>query len=167
MTNLLSHFLPQSQAIVKYIANKYGMTKTDIKQKAIEAQLEYTIIDHRARLIKTAYNFNIPDDETLRKEIQNLAAEFKESIKLVEKFIGNNKFITGDELSYVDFLAYEYLGWYRELVDKNIYNESPNLQRFFKNFEEIPSLKEYLASDVHRKSAFFSPNAKIGGNARE
>ena len=147
---------------MKYIAGKHGLAKKEVADRAIEDQIENELIDLRNRIVKIAYQMKIRDNETKVSEFQKLSTEFKEAIKNLDSFVGNNKFLTGNELSYVDFLGYEYLDWFRALIDDKIYDQASNIERFFKNFEALPNLKDYLASKEYRRAPIFSPFANFG-----
>ena len=138
------------------------MIKRDIKEKAIEDMIENEILDIRTRLIRITYGIEVPDKDAEIRERATLAEEVQEPLGRLNTFIGDKKFLTGDELSYVDFLGYEYLDWYREIVQSNVFDDHPNIQRFFKNFEEIPALKNYLANQKYRRAGILSPFANWG-----
>jgi len=63
----------------------------------------------------------------------------------LSKFLGGQKFLTGECVKYADFHGYEIVS-----LLKNIFSESfkewTNLEQWLTNFEEIPSIKSYMQS---------------------
>lgn len=66
-----------------------------------------------------------------------------EKLQGISKFLGNNKWITGDEITFVDFWLYETLIWYTRF-DKDFLEPYANLLEFIKRFEDLPSIRKYM-----------------------
>ncbi|GBN64001.1 hypothetical protein AVEN_251820-1, partial [Araneus ventricosus] len=65
-----------------------------------------------------------------------------------EKFLGENEFLAGDDMTYVDFMVYEALDLYR-LQQETILDDYPSLKAYFKRMRDLPELQEYLNSPAH------------------
>ncbi|GIX96608.1 glutathione S-transferase Mu 1 [Caerostris darwini] len=99
-------------------------------------------------------------------DFENAKAEFIKNIpaqlKLWEKFIGDHKFLTGDNLTYVDFIAYDVFDFYR-LFHEGILSEFPILEDYQARIRSLPQLQEYLKSSTYKRWPIFGPIAKFGG----
>ncbi|GIY57603.1 glutathione S-transferase Mu 1 [Caerostris darwini] len=148
--------LTQSTAILRHLARKHGLDGKDAEQKLKVSLAEQQIIDLRWSLIRLAIN---PDFENAKAEfIKNIPAQ----LKLWEKFIGDHKFLTGDNLTYVDFIAYDVFDFYR-LFHEGILSEFPILEDYQARIRSLPQLQEYLKSSTYKRWPIFGPIAKFGG----
>lgn len=83
----------------------------------------------------------------------------KDKTLSVSKFLGKNKWLTGDKLTFVDFWLYEVLVWLTT-YQKDFLKSYPNLQDLKKRFEEIPSIKKYINQPNYIKGPCINPLAK-------
>ena len=159
----------QSQAIIKYIARIAGLraSPNDNAALAVEDMIENQIIDIRTKLIMPLFR-PYPSEAEWQKEAAAIKEQFVEYFTQLDNFLASDgrKWLTGDRLSYVDFLAYEYLDWYRILLnEETVYDEGvtkySNLGQYIVRFEQLEPLKEYLASDAYRNAYLISPNGRI------
>ena len=68
----------------------------------------------------------------------------------------------GDKLTYVDFMAYEFLDQSRLMLGMDILDGYPKIAEFMTRFEELPRLKEYFASERFKKFPILSDRAYFG-----
>merc|ERR1712226_1105072 len=60
------------------------------------------------------------------------------------KFRGNNKFLVGDEPTYVDFWFWENVQLMAMVTDDKIFQDYPSLKDYCDNVRHLPKLKEYF-----------------------
>ncbi|GBO41841.1 Glutathione S-transferase class-mu isozyme 51 [Araneus ventricosus] len=83
-----------------------------------------------------------------------------------EKFLGDGKYLTGHDITYVDFMFYANLDFYR-LLHATILDEYPILNAFHTRIKNLPEMQEYLNFPKFRKWPIISPLAKFGGEGPE
>lgn len=128
--------------------------------------LEFLLDDFINRIVQTAYfkTYNsVPEFQT---EMASLRSDINAHLALLENSLCDKKWFTGDNISYVDVLAFENMDQCREIVDKSCLAAFPKLASFMDRFAQLEQLKEYLKSDQFTKYRIFSPIAKIGGEKR-
>ena len=149
----------QSQAILRYLGAKYGLRAETLADQAREAMVEEEIVDLRNRFVHSAYYKEYNTDAELEAEKVELQKVLAFYLTELEKFLGSKdqKWITGDRLSYVDFIAYEYLDWYRDFVQPDAFAAFPHMAAYMARFEALPQLKDFLASNAYRKAPILNP----------
>ena len=154
-------------AIIRYLGRKFNLAATSDPELGREDMVMHQLHDLVDRILVTVYHKQpYASDEDLEKEMIELKKSWNSQLELLEKYLQNRVWFTGDKLSYVDFLAYEFLDWYRELVEPISVDKNPKVDSFMKRFESLDRLKEYLASDAYRKDAVFGPFAKFGNKKK-
>ncbi|XP_054721906.1 glutathione S-transferase Mu 1-like [Uloborus diversus] len=152
--------LTQSTAILRYLARKFELTGKTEEEKVRAELAEQQIVDFRTSMIRTCYN---PEYEKIKPEfVQNVPAQ----LKLFSAFLGDGKFLAGDEVTYVDFMAYDTFDFYRLLIP-SVLNDFPNLKEYCDRFEKLPELQQYLESPVYKRWPIFGPVAYFGGKGTE
>ncbi|GBN57158.1 Glutathione S-transferase Mu 1 [Araneus ventricosus] len=136
--------ISQSTAILRYLARKYDLDGKDDRQKVLASMVEQQLVDLRFNLFLLMQNGEIESEKA--KFVENLPNH----MKLWEKFLGNKKFLLGDNITYVDFIAYETFDVY-EKYHASVLENFPRLQDFQKRFESLPELQEYLNSSIHKR----------------
>ena len=155
-------------AILKYLARKHASGKLiandadGMAAQATEEMLEGQLVDIRNRLIITLYEKNCPTDENFEAQLELTRQSLALWLAQLESWLGEQQWFTGDRLSYVDFLAFEYLDWYRVFVQVDCLEKFPLMAAYMGRFEELPPLKEYLASEQRKNGHCLSPFAKLG-----
>ncbi|KAM7539217.1 hypothetical protein Aperf_G00000052893 [Anoplocephala perfoliata] len=135
--------LTQSSAILEYIADTHGMIPDCKKQRAILHMLQNAILDLRFSLSRTCYS---PDFENLRGPFLKGVPD---SFKLFEEYLGNKTWLTGDKINYPDFNLGEVLSQFKKF-EPSCLNEFPKLKAYLTRFENLPGLKDYMASKEFR-----------------
>lgn len=144
------------------MARKHDLVAENPKDQAKEDLIEAQILDIRNRLIIAFYHKTFSTDADFVTELENIKKEFAVCLSQFESWIGSNKWLISNKLSYVDFLAFEYFDWYRVLVQLDSFEKFPKMKSFMTRFAELPNLKEYLASEKFQKAHILSPYAKLG-----
>ena len=95
-----------------------------------------------------------------KKELSDAA---KYMIPLLERKKDNinGKWLTGDKLTYVDFIAYETLENCRLLLPGEQIL-TPKLKVFMSDFEELPKIRDYLNSKRFKKFPLWSERSSVG-----
>ena len=92
---------------------------------------------------------------------QALLKDFNSSIPQVVAFLGNNKFLVGDYVTYVDFIFYELLELVSFVSEGKVYTENPTLDSFKKSVESLEKMAKHLQSERFVKGTFNNKVAKI------
>jgi len=147
--------LTQSTAILRYLARKHGLCgKTDAEINRQELVLEEAV-DVRRSLSTVSYS---KDFASLKS---NLLTQAVAKLKEVDKFLGSNTWLTGSNLSFVDFVWYELLDVLR-LMDPTLLSDCNNLQQFVHRFEALPAIKQYLESECYISHPINNKMASFG-----
>ncbi|GFR10614.1 glutathione S-transferase Mu 1 [Trichonephila clavata] len=152
--------ITQSTTILRYLARKHGLDGKDDKQKLRVSLAEQQIVDLRMALINLSYsdNFESAKGDFMKK--------IPDQMKQWEKFLGDRKYMAGDDVTYVDFIAYETFDLYR-LFHKDALEGCPKLQAYQDRIRNLPELKGYLNSTKYRKWPVFGLSAHFGGSGEQ
>ncbi|GFU01737.1 glutathione S-transferase Mu 1 [Trichonephila clavipes] len=149
--------LTQSVAILRYLARKYGMDGKNVEEKHIISMIEQQIMDFRANLKNLVFSENYENDK--EEFIKDLPKQYQ----LWEKFLGDRKYIAGDEITYVDFQVYEIFDFYR-IFHPSTFECFPTMKAFHDRIKNLPEIKHYTSSSAYRIWPLFGPMAKFGGS---
>ncbi|KAF8785295.1 glutathione S-transferase class-mu 26 kDa isozyme 47-like [Argiope bruennichi] len=152
--------LTQSVAILRYLAEKYGLDGKTKAEKLLVSLAEQQIIDFRTSFGRLCYD---PNFEKTKPEFEK---KVPVQLKFVADFLGNRKYLAGDSLTYVDFMAYDTLDYYLYLIP-NVFADFPVLKEYHQRIRNLPELQAYLKSSQYQRWPFFSPEAQFGGKGPE
>lgn len=76
-------------------------------------------------------------------------------------YLADSHWVSGERLTYVDFLLHEALDWHRRFVP-DTFEALPALQQYLDRFEKLPNLEGYFASDEYTRLPLFGPRAQWG-----
>lgn len=148
--------LTQSLAIMRYVARKNGLDGANEQEKARIDLVEQQISDYRGAFSGMCYN---PDFDTLKVEyLKNLPTR----LKLLSDFLGAHQWLAGQNLSYADFILYEFLDQQR-LFSPAALDDFANLRELVERFENLPKVAAYLKSDKFLKGPINGARAQWGG----
>eukprot|EP00350_Pseudokeronopsis_sp_OXSARD2_P005087 CAMPEP_0170542426 /NCGR_PEP_ID=MMETSP0211-20121228/1852_1 /TAXON_ID=311385 /ORGANISM="Pseudokeronopsis sp., Strain OXSARD2" /LENGTH=115 /DNA_ID=CAMNT_0010845479 /DNA_START=126 /DNA_END=473 /DNA_ORIENTATION=- len=85
--------------------------------------------------------------------------EAHKSMEGLLKYLGDKKFIMGDNLTWLDFYNlefYEFLDW---VTEGEFLKQNPKAEAYAKRVAELPGVKEYRASDKYLAKPFLPPFA--------
>ncbi|CAF0870232.1 unnamed protein product [Rotaria sordida] len=89
-----------------------------------------------------------------------LGVFFKQLDALLSK--QNRKFAVSDQPTVADFLLYEYIDYCLSFDDEHkLLEQYPNVQRLLQQIQELPELKEYIAT-THAQVPINIKSAKFG-----
>ncbi|KAH7641513.1 glutathione S-transferase [Dermatophagoides farinae] len=146
--------LSQSLAIIRYIARKQKLIGQNEHEEIRASLAEQQIIDMNMAIARIAYN---PNCEKLKPEFLK---SLPEQVELLSKFLGDQPFIAGANISYADFLLYEYLTKLKILVPE-VYDKFENLKKFHERIEALPRVSEYIKKQ--QPKAFHGPTSLWNG----
>ncbi|GFR10616.1 glutathione S-transferase Mu 1 [Trichonephila clavata] len=149
--------ITQSKTIIQYLARKYGMDGKNESQKVRVSLADLELIDLRTALCRLLYSDHY---EALK---ENFIKKIPDMMKQWETFLGDQKYLAGDNITYVDFMAYDCFDMYK-LFQKNALDGCPNLQAYQKRMRNLPELQGYFNSPQCKLWPIFKPKAHFGGS---
>ncbi len=150
----------ESAAILKYLGRKYGLFgKDDLLEMTEQESINDSVADFRLRFLIMCF---LPGHEKNRKEYFE-----KLPIKLgfLEARLAKRKWLMGEDLFIGDFTLWSVLD-YHECMEPTVLKDSPNVARYKKEFEQIPQIAKYLASDKFKKFPITAALAQWGYEQR-
>jgi len=153
--------ITQSLAIMRYLGRKSGLyPKTKEEEWRVDLA-EQQINDLMWACNGLCYNKGYSEDmkNKFMSEFMGIKCE------QLDKFLGDTKFFGGDQLTYVDFLAYEMFDQHRVLWPEyeKMYHKHPKVEAFLKRMEALPNLAKFLNSERCIKWPMWSEGAMYGG----
>jgi len=147
--------LTQSLAIIRHIARKTKLDGQTEEEKLRVELVEQQLVDMNMAIVRLCYD---PNFEALKGDyLKNLPT----SLELLSTFLGERPFLAGESVTYVDFMAYEYLDKMNAFAPDEL-AKVPNLKKFLERVEALPQVATYLKTAP--KGAFNGPMAKWGGS---
>jgi len=151
-----SHKVTESRAILKYLCRT---RKPELLGKTVEVQTRIDMVDNF--IYDLLYTGLIPVLYQYTEELHEKYKEFEPAkLAYLTEFLGDNKWIAGNDLTYVDFFAYEVL-YQLTVFNSKCLDKFPKLASYLKRFEELPAIKAYMASPKYLKAPLYSAQAKI------
>jgi glutathione S-transferase len=149
--------LTQSQVILRYLARKHNMEGAN-EQERLRADLAAAqVMDYHMDYVRSiAYN---PQHEQNKAAYQTALAD---RLKALTEFLGDRKFVAGDQPTYADFVLYEYLEG-QAAYNPNVLNDYQTLAKFVERVNELESVKRYFSSPKAIKAPFNGGPAYVAG----
>lgn len=147
--------ITQSLAIMRYLSRKHKLNGSSEEEQIRISLAEQQLKDNNSAFVRIVYD---PNFETLKIDYLK---ELPNSLKLLSNFLGDKPYFAGDSLTYVDFLAYEYLDQ-QKLFAPEVVSKFDNLVQFLARFESIPTIAKYLKSDEYIKWPLNNDSAQFG-----
>ncbi|KAI1289673.1 Glutathione S-transferase [Halotydeus destructor] len=145
----------QSLAILRHVARQHGLVgkpEHTIRLEMAEQQAN----DWAVKLINVVY-----DAKSFEESRAKTLAEMPKQLHQFAKFLGDGHFVAGDYVTYVDFMWYNILDFYR-LFDASHFEKRDVINNYLKRIEELPNIASYMASAVYNPTPF-SPFAQWEG----
>jgi len=166
----LPHFIDgkvqisQTKVILAYLGRKHNLDASTEEERIRMGLAIEVLEEYRQALSKVAYQAPCVKNreevhETLRKEYEE---QLPTKLGAVSKFIGKNKWVAGDRLTYADFFVYDILDFHRILFNPKFFEADTNLCAYMKRFENLPRVKQYMASSAYMKLPIYAPFALFG-----
>lgn len=146
----------QSNAIMRYIARKHDLCGKTEAEKVRVDMMENQTMDFRNGFVRICYG---DFDNVKQRYLEALPA----TIKAFSKFLGDNPWFAGENITFVDFIMYELIDQHLQL-EPNMLKDFKNLEDFQKRFEELEPIKSYMSSSRFMKAPLNNKMAKFGNN---
>ena len=133
--------LTEPNAIMKYIATKYGeeLLGTDPAQIAKVEMVAQQISDLKGPVV-TMPCYTSGDRAAI-------TANLLEKVKPLVRFLGTKRFLIGDNVTYVDFIFFELCDFMNWIAQGKLFEGYPVLLEYFNNVKALPRLAEFYADD--------------------
>ncbi|CAH8287183.1 unnamed protein product [Schistosoma turkestanicum] len=148
--------LTQSNAIIRYIADKHNMLGGCPKERAEISMLEGAVLDIRGGVSRIAYN---KEYETLKIDFLN---KLPSMLKMFEDRLSDKRYLNGDKITHPDFMLYDALDVIL-YMDPKCLDAFPKLVSFKQRIEDLPQIKNYLNSSRFIKWPIQGWSAVFGG----
>jgi len=147
----------QSNAIMRYIGRKNDLCgKTETERVRVDI-MENQLMDFRNGWVRLCYaTFDTQKDAYLKS--------LDATIKQFADFLGTNKWLAGENLTFPDFIFFELLDQHLLLVG-DLLKDHKNLQDYMQHFKDLEPIKAYWASDRYKKLPINNKMAKFGATA--
>jgi len=160
--------LTQSMAVMRYIADRYGLSGVDERlptcaatQRAVVSMLEQQAHDLRMGYIY--YGLDLKDEiEWISPE--GYIASLPRHLKPWSARLASREFVNGDRPCYVDFILFEALDIFNMLSPESV---DPTLVAYHERMKNLTNVKEYLASDAHISWPVLGHHAQKWGYNKE
>ncbi|CAG2173804.1 unnamed protein product [Oppiella nova] len=151
--------LTQSTAIMRYLGRKYGLYAVDGDEPAHRRQdmAEQHIYDMKSHF---HYEILMREDWERRRDAY-CTGILDNQLNLLAEFLGDNEWLIGDQLSYIDFTAYEVLDWFRVFAPISV-DKHPIIGRYLCRFENLGPIAAYRKSSKYKSWPMTGPRAKWG-----
>merc|ERR1712002_35813 len=152
--------LTQSLAILRYLGRKSGLIGTSELELSRVDLLGDVLTDYRGHLTSLCYNADFtPSMIDSWKSTSGLV----ERLKSLEKFFlsSSGNWWAGENLTWVDFLAWEFLDQHRILIPGCL-EGMDGIKGFMERFSSLPNVASYLARPTYRSFPIWSVRAKYG-----
>jgi len=147
--------ITQSLAIIRYLGRKYKLNGNTDEEQIRVSLTEQQLKDFHAAFTRICFDTNF---ETLKIDYLK---QLPQSLELLSKFLGDRPYFAGENLTYADFLAYEYLDQ-QKIFAPEVVSKYKNLVQFLARFESLPTISKYMKSDKFIKWPLNNSSALFG-----
>ena len=85
-----------------------------------------------------------------------------DGVKSIADYLGEKSFLLGSDLTYVDFILFEFCDWMNWVTEGTVYTEYPTLAAYHSRMRGLKGVKEYYADDEKCfKKPFHNSQSKI------
>ena len=144
--------LTQSLAIMRYLGRKFDLSPSEADISRAD-NFEQVIFDIRMGVAKIAYSSGALFEELKGDFLGQLPKKLEE----IAVFIGAGPYALGEKITYVDFLALEYLEVVGRFSPDHIAG-SP-IAEYIHRMKNLPTLKKFFESEdcTHNHYSMFAP----------
>ncbi|KAI1289718.1 Glutathione S-transferase [Halotydeus destructor] len=149
----------QSIGILRHVARKYNLIGKP--EDVVRLELAEQQADHM-RVNMMAMVYNMESFETYKSiRLKGLPQD----VEQFARFLGDRKFVAGNEVTYVDFLWYHTLDYYRQF-DPESFEGQDTIAAYQLRIEQLPNIAKYMESSSYTKN-IWAPFAKWPGKGEE
>lgn len=151
--------LTQSNTILKYIGRQHGLLGPPEKEHIVDLALDQ-LVDLDNAFIRLAYGSGADGLKLwCQEQVLDVLVQW-------DRFLGSEKFLTGDSVTVADLKLFEILRKIR-IVQKEICNDnntskvggSTKMAEFMNRIETVPAIKAYMESDDFMSRPLNNPHA--------
>jgi len=147
--------ITQSAAIIRHIARKNKLEGTSEEERVRVDMFEHQLYDLHSGWANLCYN---PNFAKLKGDYLD---KLPGIIEQISEFLGKRKFFAGDNVTFVDFIAHEYLSQQQVLHPSTLANHS-NLQEWKSRVEALPHVGDFVKSSPTYKYPLNGAMASFG-----
>jgi len=151
--------MTESWAIMRHVARKNNLLPDDNSAHLCD-QAQGVISDFRMSFVMMCYRDGFAENK------KNFFAALPAKLTRFDDYLGKNKWMSGEKLTYVDFAFCEILDQL-QLMEKSVYDKYANVKEYLKNFMAQPNIAKYRSSDRFKKFPCNGAMAKWGGGQSE
>lgn len=151
--------ISQSIAILRYLGRKFFLDGVTEAEKNRIDLIEQQIEEWRSHAC-----FGVFYSPSYDKLVDGYRNVLPERMKALSQFLGDRDwFGGGSKMSYVDFLAFEYLD-VQDIFLPGLLNETPNLKDFLHRIRDLPRIKKYMDSDRCKEMPLYNTHSRFGND---
>jgi len=136
--------LSQSSAIMRHLARKYDlMGKTDTEKDRCDQAAEQ-LCDFRQAFVRLCYGA-VFSGLNFKEKGAAYAENIKKSLEPFEAFLGDHKWLAGENLTWADFILFEMLDQHL-LFKPGCLADLPKLTAYHQRFKDEPKIKKFMES---------------------
>ena len=151
--------LTQSLAIMRYLGRKFGLSpsEADIAKGDLFEQYLMEVKIGLARVCYTA------SPEIFEEKKADFLSKLPLRVEEVGKFIGDGPYALGEKITYVDFLALEFLDCLAIFSPEHF--QSGPVVDYINRMKNLPALKKFFDSDdcTHKSYCIHGPQSQWPG----
>lgn len=135
--------MTQSLTILRYLAKKHHLAGINETERIRIDLMEQQLRDFRNQFIDAT------NDANFEKARVIYLARLPEKLQSLSNFLKDRPFFAGNSISYVDFMAYEFIDQHYYL-NPDLFGQNQqwrNLIDFLHRIESFPTIKEYQYSE--------------------
>ena len=146
--------ITETFAIHKYLADKYqpDLLGKTAETRATVNQLAGVIYDLKMKVTMPCYMGDGTNDAAI--------GEMKNRLPPIVAFLGQKKFLAGDDVVWLDFYLYELIQL-MAFLNPDFKTDYPTLDAYQKNVGELPKVKEYVETSFETARTFNNKSAKV------
>jgi len=147
--------LTETNAIMKYIANKYGpqLLGSDPTQIAQVEMVSGVVSDLKGAVTMPCYTSG---------DRPTITANLLEKVKPIVAFLAQKNFLVGDNVTYVDFTFFELCELMNFISEGQLLANFPTLAAYCDRVKGLPKMAEFYADDAKcMKAPFNNKVAKL------
>jgi len=151
-------FLVQSSAIVRYLAKKFGLNGSNLKEESLIDQFAEGVSD-LVMIPRTAFNVMYPvqqevTSETLENSMEKILLEkIPHFLTFFERALEGKIFLVGDKISYADISLFYALDIFLELWGEYFTKQLSKLQNL-KHFHQRIKSREGIQNHLNNPKRF-------------